>query len=107
MREADSPPFDYQAGINGIISYALGYTHITTLSGFPGDIRDFGFVTQWLADDAMFNANSGQQAIDTIGVARDMGLTGGTASMVADTRAQWCDQALAFGDQVLSVINDG
>ncbi len=48
-----------------------------------------------------------QQAIDSIGVSREMGLTGGTASMVADTRAQWCDQALAFGDQVLSVINDG
>jgi hypothetical protein len=42
-----------------------------------------------------------------IGVSREMGLTGGTASMVADTRAQWCDQALAFGEQVLSVINGG
>lgn len=46
-----------------------------------------------------------QEAIDTIGASQEMGLVGGTAGMVADTRAQWCDQAQAFGEQVLSVIN--
>ena len=49
--------------------------------------------------------SNAQQAIDTIGVARDMGVTGGLANMVAETRAQWCDQALAFGEQVLSVVS--
>ena len=47
---------------------------------------------------------SAQEAIDTIGVARDMGLSGGTASMVAQSRGQWCEQALAFGEAVLSRI---
>lgn len=47
---------------------------------------------------------SAQAAIDVIGQSRELGLTGGTTSMVADTRTQWCEQALAFGEDVLARI---
>jgi probable F420-dependent oxidoreductase len=48
---------------------------------------------------------STQHAIDIIGISREMGLAGGTANMVAQSRSQWCDQASAFGEEVLSKID--
>jgi probable F420-dependent oxidoreductase len=46
-----------------------------------------------------------QQALDTIGSFTKLGLTGGTASMVAQSRSQWCDQARKFGEEVLRKID--
>jgi hypothetical protein len=46
-----------------------------------------------------------QQALDPIGSFTKLGLTGGTASMVAQSRSQWCDQARKFGEEVLRKID--
>jgi probable F420-dependent oxidoreductase len=48
---------------------------------------------------------SAQEAIDHYGHLRTLGVHGSGASVVADSRAEWCDQARKFGEDVISKLD--
>lgn len=48
---------------------------------------------------------SPQEALDNFGQLRSLGVAGSGASIMADTRAEWCDQALRFGEEVIGKLD--
>jgi len=47
---------------------------------------------------------SAQEALDHYAHLHELGVAGSGASIVAESRAEWCDQARSFGEQVISKL---
>lgn len=48
---------------------------------------------------------SAQEALDQYGRLREIGVSGSGASIMADSRAEWCDQARKFGEEVVAKLD--
>ena len=63
-----------------------------------GRSKGFGFVE--MGSDA-----EAQAAIDGISRYRELGFVSGDVGIISTSRAEWCDQAHKFGEEVLSKLD--
>ena len=54
---------------------------------------------------SMQGAWSAQEALDNYAHLRSLGIVGSGASIITDSRSEWCDQARRFGEEVIAKLD--